>query len=88
MSRQRVLNEKINSNLGQNISKLFQVLLYFLFTSSKMELDYCHQKVNIQLVSRVNERLRLLRKFGDFKKIPEPLGFDGKYPVDHPKWKI
>ena len=53
-----------------------------------MELDYCHQKVNIQLVSGINERLRLLRKFGDFKKIPGPLGVDGKYPVGHPKWKI
>ena len=28
------------------------------------------------------------QEIGNFKKIQESLGFDGKYPVGHPKWKI
>ena len=56
------------------------MLTQFWFTTSEMELDYCHKKVNIQVASRVAEGLKIqdLRKFGDLKKTPEILGIDGK----------
>ena len=58
-------------------------LAQFVFTTSKTELDYHHQKVNVRVTSRVAERLKTknLRKLGNFKKIPEILGFDGEYPA-------
>ena len=39
------------------ICGLFHILTKFPFTTSKMELDSCHQKVNIIVASRVSERL-------------------------------
>ena len=53
------------------------------------ETNSYHQKVNMQVASRVAERLKTcdLRKLGNFKKIPEMLGFDGDYPAAHPKAK-
>ena len=51
------------------------------------ELDYYHQRVNVQVTSRVAKRLKTwdLRKLGSFKKIPEMLGFDGEYSACHAK---
>ena len=49
-----------------------------------MELDYYHQKANVRVVSRVAE----LQKLGNFKKISEMLGYDGKHPADHPQSKF
>ena len=48
------------------------------FTSSETKQNYSHQKVNVRVASRVSKRLKTcgLRKFGDFKKIHETLGFD------------
>ena len=40
-----------------------------------MELDFYHQKVNLQVALRDDERLR----------IPEMLAIDGEYLVDHSK---
>ena len=34
------------------------------------------------------KRLRILRKLGNFKKIPEMLGFNGEFPAVHPKAKF
>ena len=34
------------------------------------------------------KRLRIFSKLGNLKKIPEILGFDGKYPAVHPKAKF
>ena len=42
-------------NLGQNICRLFQFLEQFFFTTSEMDLDYYHQKVSVQVASRVAE---------------------------------
>ena len=77
-------------NPGQNIQRLFHFLAQFLFTTSEMELNYYHQKVNVRVAPRVAERLKTwnLRKLGNFKKIPEILGFDGKYPAVQPKAKF
>ena len=44
--------------------------------------------MNVQVVSQVVERLKDLSKLVNFKKIPEMLGFDGKYPAAHPKAKF
>ena len=44
--------------------------------------------MNVRVASAVAERLKDLRKLGNFKKITEMLGFDGKYPAVHPKAKI
>ena len=61
-----------------------------LFTRSETEIYYYHQKANVQVDSRVPEWLKTkdLRKLGNFKKIIEMLGFDGEYPVVHPKAKF
>ena len=69
-------------NLGQNICRLFHFLARFLFTTSDTELDYYHNKTSVRVASQVPERLKPsdLRKFGNFKKIPEMLGFEGEYP--------
>ena len=55
-----------------------------------MEVGYYHQKVNVRVASRVAERLKTwdLRKLGNFKKIPEMLGFDGEFPIVRPKAKF
>ena len=77
---------KFSDNLGQNICWLFHFLAQFVFTTSETELDYYHHRVNV----RVAERLKTqeLRKLGNFKEIPEILGFDGEYPATHPKAKF
>ena len=66
-------------NLAQNICRLFHFLAQFLFTTSKAELDYYHQKINVRVTSQVAER---------FRKIPEIFGFDGEYPVVQPITKF
>ena len=68
-------------NLGQKFCSLFHVLAQFLFTTSETELDNYHQKLNVKFASRVVGRLKTegLRKLGNFKKIPEMLGFDIEY---------
>ena len=57
---------------------------------SETELDYYHQKGNVRVASRVVERLKTkdLSKLGNFKEIPEMLGFDGEYPAVHLKAKF
>ena len=60
--------------------RLFHVLVQFLFTTSKAELDSSPES-ELRVVPRVAEQFKTLK----LKKIPEMLEFDGKYPVDHPK---
>ena len=48
----------MGSNIWQNIGRLFRVLAKFIFTTSAMELDYYHQKVNVRVASQVAERLK------------------------------
>ena len=69
-------------NLGQNICRLFHFLAQFVFTTSETELNYYHHRVNVQVETYD------LRKLGNFKKIPEMLGFDDEYPAVHPKAKF
>ena len=64
-----------------NICWLFYALAQFLFTTSEMELDYCHQNENIRVASQIAEHL-------NFKKILEMLGIDGKYPAGYQKGKL
>ena len=77
-------------NLKQNIQRLFHFLAQFVFTTNETEVDYYHQKVNVRVASRIAEQVKTqdLRKSVNFKKIPETLGFDGEYPVVHPKAKF
>ena len=42
-------------NLGQNICGLFHVISQSIFTTSEIELDYYHQKMNVQVASLVAE---------------------------------
>ena len=74
-------------SLRQNICRLFHFLARFLFTTSDTVLDYYHNKKSLRVSSRVTERLEHsdLRKFGNFKKIPEMLGFEGEHPGGYPK---
>ena len=53
-------------NLGQNIYGLFYFLSQLVFTTSETKLAYYHQKVNVRVASRVAERLKDLRKLGNF----------------------
>ena len=75
---------------GQKICRLFHVFAQFLLTTSKTELDFYHQKVDVRVASRVAQGLKTcdLRKFRHFKKIPEMLRFDGEYPGGHPEDKF
>ena len=68
----------------------FSLLAQFVHTTSEMELDYHHQKVNVRVASRVSERLMTqeIRKLRSFKKITEMFGFNGEYPAVHPKVKF
>ena len=74
-------------NLGQDIWRYFHVLAQFLFTTSETELQYYHQRVSVQVASRVVKILKAFdfRKLGNFKKILGILGVDGEYLVRHPK---
>lgn len=51
-----------------------------------MELDYYHQRVNVQVISQVAESFKTedIRKLVNFKKIPKKLEIKAKYPADHP----
>ena len=84
------LKGKFSDNLGQKICRLFHFLAQFVFTTSKTELDYYHQKVNERVALRVAEPLKTydLRKLGSLKKILEMFGFNGEYPAVHPKFEF
>ena len=43
---------------GQNIRRLFRVLVQFPFTTSETEKDYYYQKVNIIVASQVPKQLK------------------------------
>ena len=75
-------------NLRQNIYGLFYFLSQLVFITSETKLDYYHQKVNVRVAWRVAERLKDLSQLGNFKKIPEMLGFDGEYPAAPQKAKF
>ena len=55
----------------------------FPFTASEIELNYHHQEVNIWVASGVAKRLGKLTKLGNFKKMSDIFGFDGKYTVSN-----
>ena len=67
-------------NHGQNICRLFLALARFPFATSESELCYCDQKVYVRAVSCAAKQLKAqgLRKLGNFNKIPEKIGIDGK----------
>ena len=48
------------------------------------ELNYYYQKLNARAPSRVAEQFKTedLWKLGNFKKIPEVLGFDDEHPAE------
>ena len=75
--------QKIESNVGQNNSRFLHLFAQFPFNTSEYELDHYHQKVNAQVALWVVELLKTedLIKLGNFKKIPEMIGFDGDYPA-------
>ena len=39
----------------ENICRLFRILASFVFTTSEMELDYYHKKVNVRVALQVAE---------------------------------
>ena len=53
ITKEEKTSKKFSDNLGQNICRLFHFLAQFLFTTSKTELDYYHQKVSARVASRV-----------------------------------
>ena len=52
-------------NHGENISRLYHILLQFSFTTSESKLHYYHQKVGIRVASQWtnNWRLRILENY-------------------------
>ena len=54
------------------------------------ELNYYYQKVSVWVTSKAAKQIKNydLSKLANFKKIPEKLRFDGKYPAGHPKPKF
>ena len=58
-SHEKSLEHEVYNNLGQSICKLFHFLAQFFFTTSEAELDYYQPKVNVRVVSRVAERLKI-----------------------------
>ena len=43
--------------LSQNIMRILNVLIYFPFTTCKIEMDHCYYKLNIQVASWVSKQL-------------------------------
>ena len=80
-------NTEKSYNLGQNNCRLFHNLAQFLFTTSKTELEYYHQKVNVRVALRAAERFKTyyLRKLKNFNKIHKMFVFDGEYTTIHSK---
>ena len=66
--------------------KFYHVLSEPAFAKSETELDYYHQRVNVQVTSQVAESFKTedIRKLVNFKKIPKKLEIKAKYPADHP----
>ena len=92
----KLLNEKLHflwsgwsEFKSNNFGKVLQ-LAQFLFTTSKTELNYYHQKLSVWAASRVAERLKTLdlRKLENLKKIFGMLGPDGEYLGWHPNAKF
>ena len=52
-SKQQSCDNCERYNLEQSIYRLFHALAQFLFTTSDTELDYYHQKKNIQAAQRL-----------------------------------
>ena len=55
---------KFSRQAVTNILRLHNVLLYFPFTISEMELHYSHQKMNACIVSQIAEQLSQDQDFG------------------------
>lgn len=60
-------------NHGKITCNLFYVLAQFPLTISERELEFCHQKLNIQVSFRVTQRVEIedLRKLTNFRGISE-----------------
>ena len=57
------IEENFPGKPSQNILRLHNVLLYFPFTISEMELHYSHQKMNAYIVSQIAEQLSQDQEF-------------------------
>ena len=55
--RSKSLKKNLHTILGKNC-RLFHILVKFLFTTIEIELDYYHQKVNVQIASWVSKRFK------------------------------
>ena len=74
----------LNYKHGWNICRHFQVLAQFPFTTSESQQDYYYQKVNVQVVLWIAERVKKtkdLKKPWNFNKITQKLGINGKIPA-------
>ena len=84
------LKGKFSDNLGKNNCGVFHFLAQSVCTTSEMELNYNHQKVNVRVASQVAKQLKTwnLKKLWNFKKIPEMLWVNGEYPAVDPRAKF
>ena len=56
-SKKREAETHFPDNQSKNISALFYLFAYFPFTTSELELNYYHQKLNVRVASLVVERI-------------------------------
>ena len=52
------MKKKKFRQLLTNFCRLFRILAQLPFTTSELELDYYHQKVNVQVATQSAERLQ------------------------------
>ena len=72
-----------------NIFELYNVLVQVRFTTSKTKLEIQYDKLDIRVVSRVNEQLNIedLRKIANISKISKYAGARAECPVFAPEIK-
>ena len=63
----RNICERLLLNLGQNISRLFHVLVQFQIVISEREHEYYHQKDRKGMYELPHDLTNDFRKFGNFK---------------------
>ena len=70
--------------------RAFHILAQLLFTINETELNYYLQSMSLRVAEQVAEQCetQYFGKLGNFKKIPEILGFDSKYSAGHSKAKF
>ena len=71
-SKKRKAETHFPDNQSKNISALFYLFAYFPFTTSELELNHDHQKLNVRVASPVDNDIRLRRILGSEEILEKP----------------